>query len=363
MEVGDLALFHKEMLGRENSVKVGVFGNVSRESALGVGEQVERLLRRNGRFEALSPSVQVREREGGRGGGICIRFGVCLIVVENVCTSEGPATYPASPFLPPSPPSLQPYTRVAMLEKGIDYRLRAPVPNETDVHSSLTTYFQAGLVSPSQTACLMLLAQIMKEPCFTQLRTQEQLGYIVASGVRLTWFRSLVAGISFRVLSKTRGPDEIFERLEAFLVQFQTVLSSLPPSELERHKKALVTNLLEPPKKLVGEAGMHWGEIVNETREWRRNRLYVEGVEGTGQEDLVRVFEEVCLRGGREGRRSLSVMMYGKNHRMVEGKEGGKEDGGREGGRVVWLREEDWLAFRTSRALFPCSPAVFSSKY
>jgi len=66
MEVGDLALFHKEMLGRENSVKVGVFGNVSRESALGVGEQVERLLRRNGRFEALSPSVQVRER--GRDG-------------------------------------------------------------------------------------------------------------------------------------------------------------------------------------------------------------------------------------------------------------------------------------------------------
>ena len=56
-------------------------------------------------------------------------------------------------------------------------------------------------------------------------------------------------------------------------------------------------------------------------------------------------------------------MMYGKNHRMVEGKEGGKEEGGREGGRVVWLREEDWLAFRTSRALFPCSPAVFSSKY
>lgn len=64
MEMGDLASFHKEMLGRQNSVKVGVFGNVSEESALGIGEQVERLLRRNGRFEPLSPSVQVRE--GGR---------------------------------------------------------------------------------------------------------------------------------------------------------------------------------------------------------------------------------------------------------------------------------------------------------
>ena len=71
MEVGDLALFHKDMLGRENCVKIGVFGNVSRESALGVGEQVERLLRRNGRFEALSASVKVRQegREEGRKGG------------------------------------------------------------------------------------------------------------------------------------------------------------------------------------------------------------------------------------------------------------------------------------------------------
>lgn len=59
MQMGDLAAFHKEMLGRQNCVKVGVFGNVSEESALGVGEQVERLLRRNGRFEPLSPSVQV----------------------------------------------------------------------------------------------------------------------------------------------------------------------------------------------------------------------------------------------------------------------------------------------------------------
>lgn len=263
----------------------------------------------------------------------------------------------------PLPPSLQPHTRVAMLEKGIEYRLRAPVPNETDVNSSLTTYFQAGLVSPSQTASLMLLAQIMKEPCFTQLRTQEQLGYVVASGVRLTWFRSLVAGISFRVLSKTHGPEEILKRLEAFLWQFRSLLSSLPPVELEKHKKALITNLLEPPKKLVGQAGMHWGEIVNETREWKRNRLYVEGVEGARQEDLERVFGEMCLGEGTEGRRSLSVMMYGKNHRMVEEGENGGEEGGREGRRVVWLREEDWLAFRTSRPLFPCSPAVLSSKY
>ena len=188
-------------------------------------------------------------------------------------------------------------------------------------------------------------------------------GYVVASEMRLTWFRSLVAGISFRVLSKTHSPLEILKRLESLLSKFRSLLSSLPPAELGRHKRALSTNLLEPPKKLVGEAGMHWGEIVNETREWKRNRLYVEGVEETRQEDLERVFGEVCLGVGTEGRRSLSVMIYGKNHPMVEEGENGVEEGGREGRQVVWLREEDWLAFRTSRPLFPCSPAVLSSKY
>ena len=41
-----------------STVKVGVFGNVGQESAVGIAEQVERLLRRNPKFSSLTPSLQ-----------------------------------------------------------------------------------------------------------------------------------------------------------------------------------------------------------------------------------------------------------------------------------------------------------------
>lgn len=38
-------------------------------------------------------------------------------------------------------------------------------------------------------------------------QTREQLGYIVAGGAHVLWNKSMVGGLSFRVLSKTHGPE------------------------------------------------------------------------------------------------------------------------------------------------------------
>lgn len=56
------------------------------------------------------------------------------------------------------------------------------------MHKSSCTevYYQTGLQSTESNMHLELLAQIISEPCFNILRTKEQLGYIVFSGVRRT---------------------------------------------------------------------------------------------------------------------------------------------------------------------------------
>ena len=60
-------------------------------------------------------------------------------------------------------------------------------------------------------------------------------------------------------------------RVESFLPQFRdTHLKTMAPEEFARHKASLITNFLEPPKKLVSECSLHWSEITNETREWKR---------------------------------------------------------------------------------------------
>lgn len=72
---------------------------------------------------------------------------------------------------------------------------------DNDVHAThcVETYLQLGLEEKRANMLLELAMQILKEPCFNVLRTQEQLGYIVFSGVRRA---NGVQGLRFIVQSE-----------------------------------------------------------------------------------------------------------------------------------------------------------------
>lgn len=150
--------------------------------------------------------------------------------------------------------------------------------------------------------------------------------------------------------------QEILERVEAFLPRFrEETLAALTPEALAKHRASLVTNLLEPPKTLVGECSLLWAEVVNETHEWRRARLYADAVEATTLEELLAMYDRMVL--DRDARRKLSVMVYGNKHPMPKRPPAPQQpDDG-----VVYLAEDEWLAFRAARPLFPCTPTYPSS--
>jgi secreted Zn-dependent insulinase-like peptidase len=64
------------------------------------------------------------------------------------------------------------------------YRLDNAEPNENDENSACTFYFQLPSRDIEQYAVLELLAEIIDEKFYTRLRTQQQVGYIVGSGVK-----------------------------------------------------------------------------------------------------------------------------------------------------------------------------------
>ena len=63
-----------------------------------------------------------------------------------------------------------------------------------------------------------LLYDMMKEPCYQQLRTTEQLGYIVWSGARSV---SNIEGLRVTVQSSVQDPRALDSRIDAFLQQFE----------------------------------------------------------------------------------------------------------------------------------------------
>ncbi len=90
--------------------------------------------------------------------------------------------------------------------------------------------------STHDNAILELLAQVIHEPCFDVLRTKEQLGYIVWSGVRRACG---VQGLRV-IVQSDRHPAYLDERIEHFLSSMEEHLVNMSEEEFDKHKSALI---------------------------------------------------------------------------------------------------------------------------
>mmetsp|Transcript_39917 Transcript_39917/g.120179 ORF Transcript_39917/g.120179 Transcript_39917/m.120179 type:complete len:1210 (-) Transcript_39917:47-3676(-) len=182
------------------------------------------------------------------------------------------------------------------------------------------------------TAAIRVLCHMLREPLFDELRTKQQLGYIVSSyydigfSTRLpNWedqssdpnapsFLPSTTPIDFivvNILSRKLSPPEVTSRLDEFLASFRDMLGTMPESEIRDHADALSKKLLKPIQKLGTEVGMHYGKIRRYAPEvlhsggkggdlpWDSVKDLAREVEGMQREDLLEVWNSVVAGKSR----------------------------------------------------------------
>src|SRR5581483_10034528 len=102
----------------------------------------------------------------------------------------------------------------------------------------------------------LLLDQIAHEPSFDQLRTKEQLGYIVYSGVRAS---TTTYGFRFIIQSEKTAPY-LETRIELFLESLAKMIETMSDTDFENNKRSLIVKRLEKPKYLDQETTRHWNQ-------------------------------------------------------------------------------------------------------
>jgi len=177
-----------------------------------------------------------------------------------------------------------------------------------DVHptSSVEIYFQCGMQSSRENALIELFCQIVNEPCFDQLRTKEQLGYIVFSGVR----RSNGAQGVRVIVQSDRSPSYVNDRVEAFLAKMGTEIldGTLTQEQFENHVSALATKRLEKPKKLSAQAARWWSEIISQQFNFDRDVVEVEALRTLSIND-VRNFFKAFIAPDAPQRRKMAILI------------------------------------------------------
>jgi insulysin len=97
-------------------------------------------------------------------------------------------------------------------------------------------------------ALLTLVQHLMSEPAFDQLRTKEQLGYIVNVSTRAV---GEIECLRVVVQSNHKDPVYLDQRVELFLQSyFDNVILTMTDEFLQTNINAVIENLLEPVKNI-----------------------------------------------------------------------------------------------------------------
>lgn len=133
----------------------------------------------------------------------------------------------------------------------------------------------------------LLLDQITQEPAFDQLRTKEQLGYVVFSGVR-----GSATTYSFRfIIQSEKTPRFLESRIEAFLTSFRKVLEDMSDADFESQKRSLVNKRLEKLKNLDQETSRHWNQIHTQYYDFDFAQQDAAAIRQLSKADLVEFFQ------------------------------------------------------------------------
>lgn len=244
--------------------------------------------------------------------------------VEGLChgnLSEDEATNISNIFnkafsVHPLPLDLHNQDRVFCLSPKERLIRSMPVKNDVEVNSVVELYFQIEQDKGSQATQLRavtdLFSNIIEEPFFNQLRTKEQLGYVVECGPRMT-FR--VLGFCFRVQSSNYNPCYLHQRIDSFVGGLHDLLEKLDDESFENHKNGLIANKLEKDPSLSYETGRYWTQIVDKRYQFDMPKLEAEELKAIKKSDVIKWYNTYLLPSSPNCRQ-LAIHIWGCNSNL-----------------------------------------------
>lgn len=159
--------------------------------------------------------------------------------------------------------------RTIAIEDGHSFHIEKPLEDKTNENSCNVTYYEVGVQGSDLKAKLTnsIVMQCLGEPFFNELRTQQQLGYVVFS--RAVNTRD-VLGAQFIVQSPKRSCEYIVNSVNDFLVSMRSKVAEMTQEEFEIQKQAVHVQLSQKDINLKKEYARHWGEISTHKYDFER---------------------------------------------------------------------------------------------
>jgi secreted Zn-dependent insulinase-like peptidase len=150
--------------------------------------------------------------------------------------------------------------------------------------NAMTLYFQAQTQSSKERATMGLIAQIIKAPYYTLMRTQRKHGYIVF-GTAYPMLEQ--GGLAFIVQSPSTLSQTLFDETQAFITDFIQTLENMPNEEYAAHQQGLIANLVKKPLNLKEKTNRYWRDIDIDNEQFNTYQELAKHVEKLTKQELV----------------------------------------------------------------------------
>jgi len=203
-------------------------------------------------------------------------------------------------------PALPPL-RVLKLAADESIRFVTDVPHADAV---VAWYLQGAGDAVTDRAAASLTAQTMRSGFFQQLRTEQQLGYVVSA---FSWPQHDVPGLVMLVQAPGHSSAHVADAMQAFM---QKLPEDVDEPAFLRHRQALVNDIMEPDKNLLERAEYYWQSIARKQFAFDRRQRLAEAVERMSRQEWLDYYREHFLKT----RRSLLVVAPGEQGDIPDGR-------------------------------------------
>lgn len=166
--------------------------------------------------------------------------------------------------------------------------------------------------SPATRAASVVLSNWFGEPFYGELRTKQQLGYIVGSNagasLRHRYF-------TFVVQSSTYAPDELQRRATAFIAELPAKFAQLGDAEWKTLIAGARSQFEEKPKTIREKAELFFGRAFVFGGEWDRQTAGLAALDRLTKAEALAVLTAALAP---ETARHRTILLSSKNHKATE---------------------------------------------
>ena len=179
-------------------------------------------------------------------------------------------------------------------------------------NSALFQLVRLGEAGARTRAAAMVLDNFVQEPYYSEMRTRQQLGYVVGSGMTET--EHDLYGL-FVIQSADYDATELVKRSDAFLASLPGLFDALPDEQFETLRAGVRATLAEKDKS-IGERTARYFDLAFERNAWwSRNEETIAALDKLTRDDVRRLLQKLDRRSGS----SITALSFAEQHSAAAG--------------------------------------------